>query len=265
MLKKILLGSSLVLVPLAIYMFWGYQHTAVDNDLVKSKPATDNVQGSQSLTTISDSVKTESAVAAIQDDDLKVQDTVATNSEQYISDPRNIPDPNPDFESLQQRLDEMSSRRAGVDFDAEAVQQVTQQADLWVERKLPPTGTPLTEAELNDGRPFVEVNPLKVESLMPGDTFSLYIPQTNETLELHVEQVKQKRNTVTWNGSLKIDDTVSLFTMSKGPSLIVGGIETPYTHYSFEVYGNVGWIEESGKLFKHESEPLVPPGEGHAH
>lgn len=171
---------------------------------------------------------------------------------------------NPDYPTLSMRLMEMKARRNGMEFDEKAVVDALAQPELWEMLDTTPTDLELTEDELYDGREFVSFNPVKLESLVPGDTLDIPVYGQNETYRMKVETVQVNSDVdVTWHGTLidfNEDNQVSITQgISEGESVTAGGVSTPFGHYTLHVHKNKGWLASSGDLFEHPEEDQVFP------
>lgn len=173
--------------------------------------------------------------------------TTAISAEEILQ----LPDANPDYATLGDRANEIAARRNGRAIDPRALQQAIAQNAAWAPLDSAPAGFPLTSEEQIDGREFIQVNPLKIESLMPGDTFEMDIAQINRSFTAVIDQVQVgDNNNVTWVGHLQNHKEESQVVLTRGDSLIVGGFTTPEGHFEMEARGEQGWIANSKTLFK---------------
>lgn len=184
--------------------------------------------------------------------------TGAVSAEEILQ----LPDANPDYATLGDRANEIAARRNGQAVDPRALQQAIAQNAAWGPLDSAPAGFPLTLEEQMDGREFIQVNPLKIESLMPGDTFEMDIAQINRSFTAVIDQVQAgDNNSVTWVGHLQNHKEESQVVLTRGDSLIVGGITTPEGHFEMEARGEQGWIANSATLFKTPDVLLEVPAE----
>lgn len=184
--------------------------------------------------------------------------TAAISAEEILQ----LPDANPDYATLGDRANEMAARRNGQTVDPRALQQAIAQNAAWGPLDETPAGFPLTAEEQMDGREFIQVNPLKIESLMPGDTFEMDIAQINRSFTAVIDQVQAgDNNNVTWVGHLQNHKEESQVVLTRGDSLLVGGITTPEGHFEMEARGEQGWIANSATLFKTPDVLLQVPAE----
>ncbi len=156
--------------------------------------------------------------------------------------------PNGESMTLAERVAEMSHRRKGKIFDQTAVKEALLQKEAWLYSGGPHTDLPLSDYEFNDGRVFLETNPLRIESLMIGDTLPLSIPSLNQTFELVVAEVKTRGDILMWKGSMS-EYEHGRFTISRGKSLTAGTVKTPDGIYEFQFFDGKGWIHSSDALF----------------
>src|SRR5690606_10072724 len=150
---------------------------------------------------------------------------------------------NPDYATLGARANEIAARRNGQPVDLKALREALAQDTAWGPLDGVPPGLPLTAEEQMDGREFIRINPMKIESLVPGDSFELDIAQINRSFTAVIDEVQAGNdNNVTWVGHLKDHENESRVVFTRGDSLIVGGMTTPNGHFEMETRGEYGWI-----------------------
>lgn len=158
---------------------------------------------------------------------------------------------NPDYPTLDFRLAEMKARRDGQAFDADQVRAALQMASPWSEDASAVANLPVDAADQDDGRAFIKFEPMKIESLMPGDELVLPVPQESREFNMVVETVESHGDgVVTWRGHLKDFTEQNQVTISQARGTTQIGIFTPDAHYQVEVFGTKGWVVNSGNLFK---------------
>lgn len=167
------------------------------------------------------------------------------------TDDIDYPTMNPDYPTLDYRLAEMKARRDGQDFDADKVRAALRMASAWSEDASVVSNLPADAADQNDGRAFIKFEPMKIESLMPGDELVLPVPQENREFNMVVETVEAHGDgVVTWRGHLKDFTEQNQVTISQARGNTQIGIFTPDAHYQVEVFDTQGWVVNSGNLFK---------------
>ena len=115
---------------------------------------------------------------------------------------------------------------------------------------------PLDASEKEDGRTFFKANPARIAVSIPGDTLEISLPALGESILLEVEQANAPQDgLISLSG--KIQGTTDTFSMTQGNNVIAGHINTSTNTYSFEIFGDTGWVTESGNLFTGELEPVV--------
>lgn len=223
--------------------------------------------GSSSVATVSDSEEVqESATVPSSSKTMGMsgQNTVAAVAPTDLSG---------EYQYVQDRLEIMRERRPGVDYDPNEVAAAMARTDAWTPLSSPPTGLPLSPAELTDGREFIDLDSLKIETLVPGDTMKLAIGATDQEYDVKIDTVeKLDESRLTFSGHIDGYDGQSYFvSMSKGQVLTMGGVDTPDGHFTIQAHGNKGWVASSGALFKEHVDPILPPGadgqavDGHSH
>lgn len=208
-------------------------------------------------------------MASASEDPFAMQNAENTNknnaAEEKISDEDILqrPDENPNFETFKDRVYEVQARRNGQPIDAAQLWQASQQPNAWKPLDNAPDSLNLSAEEMRDGRKFIEFNPLKLESLARGDTLEIDTGEAGKSFKVEIDGVRSEddgRN-VTWTGdSIDTNYPVHL-TITKGDTLIVGGISTPDGHYEVQVHGNKGWIVSSSTIFKGVDQQIIVPPE----
>ena len=166
------------------------------------------------------------------------------------------------IESFDLRLDKASEWFDVNAHSSQALQDAVNDPSLWDFDGNPVIDSlPLDEREKSDGRKFFVANPLKVAISMPGDEMSVVLPDTEHPEELIVNQVGSSTSgLITVSGQLK-DDPSASFSMIHGDNFVAGHINTQSNTYSFEMFGDVGWIHSSGALFTGELPPVEVPSD----
>lgn len=154
--------------------------------------------------------------------------------------------------SLQERMTEMQQRRPNQHFNAAAVEAALQRQTAWAPAEEVPEHLPLQPEEFTDGRQFIELDSLKIETLMPGDEVKITIDETGQDYTVTMDRVeKHDYNSISWYGHIEgADGNIYSVSFTRGEKLTVGGLDTPDGHYVLQAHGNKGWVASSGLLFK---------------
>ena len=165
-----------------------------------------------------------------------------------------------DFRYIQDRLTAMQARRPDMKFDPAEVAAAIERDVAWETLKDAPEGLPLTPEELMDGREFISLDGLKMETLMPGDRVRIPIKELAGEYEITVDTVeKHDYYSISWNGHIEGGDCQSYpATFTRSANLTIGGMETPEGQYQLQVNGDKGWIASAGLLFKNHVDPIDP-------
>lgn len=168
------------------------------------------------------------------------------------------PDVNEEYPTFGHRISEISNRRNGQPVDVAALYAASQLPSAWQASDTLPDSFPLSEEDRTDGREFIAVNPLKIESLVPGDSLEIDISQINGHFIARIDRVQvQADNNVSWFGHLEnvpgLEGQTQVY-LTRGDNLIIGGITTPDGHFEIEARGTQGWIASGATLFKHGDE-----------
>lgn len=162
--------------------------------------------------------------------------------------------------SVQERMSAIQARRPGLNLDAKTLQAKMAQPTTWTPSEEVPTHLPLKPEEFTDGRQFISLDDLKIETLMPGDQVDIEIPDTKNNYQVTIDSVeKHDYNSISWHGHIDGADGQSYaVSFTRGESLTVAGFSTPDGHYVLQGHGKDGWIASSGLLFKEHTHPINP-------
>jgi hypothetical protein len=170
---------------------------------------------------------------------------------------------------LDSRLEVMHQRRHGQTYSTEAVAAAVVRHTAWKPADEVPKSLPLKPEEFTDGRQFIQLDPLKIESLIPGDTFLVTVEKLGAQYRVEIDSVEvHDGGRISWHGHLAGLSEHYNVTFTRGASLTVGGLETPEGHYVLQAHGPNGWIASSKLLFKFDTtktptDAIVPPADGH--
>lgn len=150
------------------------------------------------------------------------------------------------------RLQQIKERRPELSLSGEQLAQLIAKPNAWAPTDEPAKNLPLESAEFTDGREFIQMDTLKLETLMPGDQLEIPLQQQGKTYKVAIDEVvKQTSDTISWYGHIDADDGQSYsVSISRGKQLTVGGIDTPEGHFVLQAHGKDGWIASSDTLFK---------------
>lgn len=162
-------------------------------------------------------------------------------------------DPNERYGTFGKRFEEVVARRNGQTIDAQALWNAMQQKEPWQPLQETPTAPELSDADKNDGREFININPMKIESLVAGDKLDITLSQTNKNYIVNIDNVQaESGNNVTWTGHIDGLEADNQVNITRGDTLIVAGITTPEGLFELQARGNQGWIASSSTMFKGE-------------
>jgi hypothetical protein len=192
-----------------------------------------------------------------------------SSADQYPGQPADTTlAPAADAMPLTERLQAMHNRRAGQSYDRDAVAAAVARNSAWRPLAGIPDSLPLTPVERNDGRQFIEFDPLKLETLMPGDEITIAVTEHGIEYRGRIDSIEiHDGGSISWFGHLVGLDNHYSMTFTRGKSLTVGGMDTPEGHYVLQSHDELGWIASSETLFKRnpdETDAIIPP-EGHDH
>jgi hypothetical protein len=165
-----------------------------------------------------------------------------------------------DFRYIQDRMTAMQERRPDMKFDPAQVAAAIDRDVAWKTLKDAPSELPLTKEELTDGREFITLDGLKIETLIPGDRVRIPIKELDGEYEITVDTVeKHDYNSISWNGHIEGGDGQNYYaTFTRSASLTIGGMETPEGQYQLQVNGDKGWTASADLLFKNHADPIDP-------
>lgn len=212
--------------------------------------------------------------------------TTDQNNNNGITMPNNINASNPATNhpatastELQTRIEAIKNRRPLLHYSPEEVAAATARTSSWNPAEKTPADLPLKQEELTDGRQFIQLDTLKIETLMPGDAINVRVAENARDYQVVIDRVeKHDYNSISWYGHIQGEDGQQYsVSFTRGETLTVGGLDTPDGHYVLQAHGNNGWIASSQLLFK--ADPKVsdaihpadvdpnytPTHESHAH
>lgn len=175
-----------------------------------------------------------------------------------------------DYTQIEARLEAMRQRRPERNFDVVAVEAAMKRDTAWSPAVEVPNDLPLEPEELTDGRQFIQLDGLKIETLMPGDNVRVSIDETGQEYLVSMDRVeKHDYDSISWHGHIDgADGQTYSVSFTRGKQLTVGGLDTPDGHYVLQAQGNNGWIASSDLLFKVDpnvDDAIYPHEEGHVH
>jgi hypothetical protein len=164
---------------------------------------------------------------------------------------------NPDYPEFSMRMDEVIARRDGQPVDVAAIKAALQQTSAWQDDDSVAEELDLEPEERFDGRVFIRFNPMKLESLVAGDSMEIPLTQLQRTFTFMVDSVEVHDNeSVSWNGHLTELDEDNQVSFTQGNTLTYAGITTPAGLFVLQTDSGKGWIAEASSLFKGECKSL---------
>lgn len=172
-------------------------------------------------------------------------------------------DDNPNYETFHNRYQDIVARRAGREFDPDALYEAMQQPSAWEAMDEVPNDFNLSEAEINDGRSFIKFSEMKLESLSRGDTLDISIGNDDIDFVATITDVQSEGDgdSVTWYGTSNTPDSTDTIMITQGDGMTVGGIFTDQGLYQLEAKNGHGYIVSNATLFRHgeDQQIIVPP------
>lgn len=153
---------------------------------------------------------------------------------------------------LQERIAAMQQRRPNQQFSNSEVAAAVNRKTSWSPSEEIPRELPLQPEEFVDGRQFIELDSLKIETLMPGDQINIQVDKNTKDYPVTIDRIeKHDYNSISWYGHIQGDDGQKYsVSFTRGEQLTVGGLDTPDGHYVLQGHGDKGWIASSQLLFK---------------
>lgn len=153
---------------------------------------------------------------------------------------------------LQTRIAAMQQRRPNQQFSHSEVAAAVNRTTSWAPTPEIPRELPLQPEEFTDGRQFIELDSLKIETLMPGDQINVRVDENAKDYQVTIDKIeKHDYNSISWHGHIEGDDGQKYsVSFTRGEHLTVGGLDTPDGHFVIQAHGNKGWIASSQLLFK---------------
>jgi hypothetical protein len=163
---------------------------------------------------------------------------------------------------LEHRLTQMQARRKDRVFDIEQVAAAVTRENAWQIVHEAPASLPLKPKALADGRQFIRIDEIKLETLMPGDDITVVVSERDPAYRVRIDSVHiHDGERISWNGHLLDQSERYSVTFTRGKYLTAGGVNTPRGHYSLQSHGEHGWVAARNTLAVHapHANPLVPP------
>lgn len=156
------------------------------------------------------------------------------------------------YPTLSSRLNQIIKRRPTINISPEDVLSSLEKKHAWTTKDQPGTLVQkLNNDELNDGRAFINFDPIKVETLMPGDYMDIAIESIGQTLEMKVNSVNTfKDGNIQWQGNIINSDDDGTVYITQSEHVTVASVILSQTDYTLESHGEDGWIVDSAVLFK---------------
>lgn len=153
---------------------------------------------------------------------------------------------------LQERIAAIKQRRPNQQFNSADIAAAVERTTSWTPTEEIPRDLPLQPEEFTDGRQFIELDSLKIETLMPGDKVEVQVDPSIKEYEVTIDRVeKHDYNSISWYGHIQGDDGQKYnVSFTRGEQLTVGGVDTPDGHYVVQGHGEKGWVASSQLLFK---------------
>lgn len=252
--KKIIV-SGLAITAVGALIYFGNTH-----DRNSTSPAS-----TSSVSSVSTPTMEKPANPIIQQNITAAAPALKKNSGSLsVEEMLRLPDTNSDYVTFGDRVSEINARRNGQETDVAALYKASQQPSAWQGADTVSDQFPLSDDERMDGREFIKVDQLKIESLVAGDTLEIEIAQNNGKYVARIDRVEsQFGNNVSWFGHLEnvpgTENDKTNVTFTRGETLMTAGITTPDGHFELEARGGEGWISKSANLYKHEDTIIKVP------
>jgi hypothetical protein len=160
---------------------------------------------------------------------------------------------NPQYPSIEERVAALEKMYPDQTIDAEQVIDTLSQPTAWKNSSTEGKGLPLTQAEMTDGREFIEFDRERVAVMLPGDKIELPIKDLGGAVKVVIDSIKDEGDkTLTWNGHLEGVNEFMRVTLTQGVGISVGLIETENATYNLQSSDNKGWIASTKVLMKHD-------------
>jgi hypothetical protein len=167
---------------------------------------------------------------------------------------------NENYPTIIDRLNAMNARKKGTQYNVTEVIAVLEQKAAWANTHSISESLPLSEEQKNDGREFIKFNPLKMDTLMPGDSLTIPFKQLNEKFEMVVDSVQENGNgSFTWVGRLRSPQGDNAISITQSEKNTFAKINTPSGEYDLQVLGDSGWIAPSKTNFVDDGSQTVTP------
>lgn len=160
---------------------------------------------------------------------------------------------NDQYPTLSSRLSALDARRPDAHLSPEDVLSSMEKPAAWETRNEPgPNLNKLSQEELNDGRQFVNFDPIKVETLLPGDHMDIAVDSIGQVFDMRVDRVRiYEDDNVMWKGTITNAEGGTV-TITQSPEITIAAVVLTEDDFTLEAHGADGWIVDSSVLFKVE-------------
>ncbi|MET0355809.1 MAG: hypothetical protein ABW044_03470 [Cellvibrio sp.] len=154
---------------------------------------------------------------------------------------------------LEQRMEELNQLYPERKFSPDEVVDLLAQRNAWSGASQVPENLPITDKQRKDGRAFIELNPERLQILVPGDSIELPL----EKLGMRIQVQMDSREALpdggfTLHGHVLGSDELMRVTITQGPGLSLVGVDTPQGHVVMQANDTHGWVASSETLFKQD-------------
>ncbi len=261
----------LVFLLVLLLIFFGYR--AIDTESPDEFSASEPV--SESSAVLDSSV---SGIDAVYDEEIKafkelqlsdLEQQPATNS--FVDDEleKQYADinQNSNYPTLESRLQDLSFYGAFGDSPPtpQEILNLLQRESAWEQKNQPSEvlRQRLNKEELADGRQFVQIEPKRIQLLLPGDRLNVPVPQVGKPLIMTVDRIESSNpDAISWIGKINNQTESSDVHITRSDDLLLATMLTSDGHYTLETIKNEGWVVQTSTLFKinpNVSDVLIQP------
>jgi len=280
-LRPLVVLAVVGLPSYSLYSYWQQQQLeelSSSNDSSVSKSTANKISGDSAAvinngTAISPMSAKQSSVTNKNSGSTSKQNLASALSNNVEITPKQLDDArkrysqvisNSRYPTLDARITALEALYPQQSFKPNELVDLLSEPNAWQPATTSTQELPLTPAQRNDGRKFIELKPERLLVMLPGDSLELPIEQLGANFQMKVDSREALPNGgFVLHGRLTNTDEVMRVTLTQTPGLSLAGIDTPKGHYVLQANDGRGWIASSDILFKQDGrkhDMVVPPG-----
>ena len=167
------------------------------------------------------------------------------------------------FPTLASRLEAIEARRPDLEITPEQVVLAIEKDHAWTPKTSKDPGIfseKLSDQQIYDGREFIDFDPLKVETLMPGDHLDFTLDSAAVNFDVEIDDVKDFGDgNLMWIGTIENGGDQGFVTITQSSEVTLASVVIENADYELQSFGQDGWIADSRTMFYEHADNHVHP------